>query len=80
MSGMLKGESELAGKPAVVDVPVGEGHVVFFAIRPFRRWNTQGSHALVFNTILNLNDLRTGWPERPEEEDESRSSGSRVFE
>src|SRR5262245_53220078 len=26
ISGMLAGESELAGKPAVVDVPVGKGH------------------------------------------------------
>ena len=70
LSGMLTGESELTGKPAVLDVPVGEGHVILFAIRPFRRWNTQGSHALVFNTILHWNDLRVGWPERPSDDDE----------
>lgn len=68
MSGMASGESELHGAPAVVDVPVGDGHVVLFAIRPFRRWNTQGSHALVFNTMLHWNDLRTGWPERPSDD------------
>ncbi|MEM8487437.1 MAG: M14 family zinc carboxypeptidase [Bacteroidota bacterium] len=68
MSGMLRGEGELAGAPAVVDVPVGEGHVILFAIRPFRRWNTQGSHAMVFNAMLHWNDLRTGWPERPKED------------
>ena len=27
----------------VVDVPLGEGHVVMFAIRPFWRWQTQGN-------------------------------------
>lgn len=70
MSGMMNGESELAGAPAIVDVPVGEGHVVLFANRPFRRWNTQGSHSLVFNTMLHWNDLRTGWPERPADEEE----------
>ena len=70
MSGMLSGEGELTGTPAVLDVPVGDGHVVLFAIRPMRRWNTQGSHALVFNTMLHWNDLRTGWPERPDEEEE----------
>ncbi len=70
MSGMMNGESELAGTPAVVDVPVGKGHVVLFANRPFRRWNTQGSHSLVFNTMLHWNDLRTGWPERPDPDDE----------
>ncbi len=70
MSGMLSGESEMAGAPAVLDVPVGDGHVVLFAIRPVRRWNTQGSHALVFNTILHWNDLRIGWPDRPDEDEE----------
>jgi hypothetical protein len=70
MSGMLQGEGEMTGTPAVVDVPVGDGHVVLFANRPFRRWSTQGSHALVFNTMLHWNDLRTGWPDRPDEDDE----------
>ena len=68
LSGMLRGEKELAGAPAVVDVPVGDGHVVLFAIRPFWRWETHGSHALVFNTLLHWNDLRVNWPERKEEE------------
>ncbi|MFQ5708951.1 MAG: M14 family zinc carboxypeptidase [bacterium] len=70
LSGMLRGEKELADAPAVVDVPVGQGHVVLFAIRPFWRWETRGSHALVFNTLLHWNDLRVGWPKRPEEEEE----------
>ncbi len=67
MSGMLQGAGELTGKPAVIDVPVGRGHVVLFANRPFWRWKTHGSHALVFNTMLHWNDLRAGWPERPKE-------------
>ena len=67
LSGMLQGAGELTGKPAVVDVPVGRGHVVLFANRPFWRWETHGSHALVFNTMLHWNDLRAGWPERPQE-------------
>ncbi len=70
MSGMAKGEAEMAGTPAVVDVPVGQGHVVLFANRPFWRWETRGSHALVFNTLLHWNDLRTGWPERPAEDED----------
>jgi len=68
MSGMLRGEREIAGTPAVIDVPVGDGHVVLFANRPFWRWNTHGSHALIFNTILHWNDLRAGWPARPQAE------------
>jgi len=65
LSGLLVNGEELAGRPAVLDAPVGQGHVVLFAIRPFWRWETQGSFALVFNTILNWNDLSVAWPAAP---------------
>ena len=76
LSGMANGESEMGGAPAVVDVPVGQGHVVLFANRPFRRLSTHGSHALVFNTMLHWNDLRTGWPEHPAEDDDENTSSA----
>jgi hypothetical protein len=62
LSGLLVNGEELAGRPAVLDAPLGGGHVVLFAIRPFWRWETQGSFALVFNTIMNWNDLSVAWP------------------
>jgi hypothetical protein len=62
LSGLLVAGEELAGRPAVLDAPVGKGHVVLFAIRPFWRWETQGSFALAFNAILNWNDLELAWP------------------
>jgi hypothetical protein len=34
--------------------------VVMFGIRPFWRWQTQGTFFLGFNTILNWNDLDAG--------------------
>ncbi|MBT6425682.1 MAG: hypothetical protein HOK26_11080, partial [Bacteroidetes Order II. Incertae sedis bacterium] len=68
MSGMLQNPGELHGAPAVLDVPVGDGHVILFATRPVRRWNTHGNHALVWNVLLNWNDLRVGWPERKKED------------
>ena len=77
MSGMLRGEDEITGTPAIVDVPVGDGHVVLFAIRPFWRLETYGSHALIFNTMLHWNDLRAGWPARTEEEEETVAGGGR---
>ena len=74
LSGMLKGEKGLSGVPMVVDVPVGKGHVLLFANRPFWRGETIGSHALVFNAMLNWNDLHINWPDRPEEDEiEERS-------
>jgi hypothetical protein len=43
-----------------VDAPVGKGHVVLFAIRPFWRWQTHGTYPLGFNAIMNWNDLDAG--------------------
>jgi hypothetical protein len=62
LSGVLVGGQALANRAQVVDIPVGEGHVVSFAIRPFWRWQTQGTFFLGFNTILNWNDLDAGRP------------------
>jgi hypothetical protein len=61
-SGMLAGGSELAGKPAVIDVPVGKGHVVMFANNPIWRHETHGSFSLLWNAILNYDNLNAGRP------------------
>jgi hypothetical protein len=60
ISGMLAGGSELANAPAVVDVPVGQGHVVMFANNPMWRHQTQGSFFLIFNAALNYDHLGAG--------------------
>jgi hypothetical protein len=57
VSGLLVAGNELAGKAAVIDAPMGKGHVVYFAIRPFWRWQSQGSHAMAINAIANWNGL-----------------------
>ena len=62
LSGTLAGGQALAGRAQLVDAPVGKGHVVMFAIRPFWRWQTQGTFTLGFNAILNWNDLDAGKP------------------
>jgi Zinc carboxypeptidase len=62
LSGVLVGGQALANRAQVVDIPVGQGHVVSFAIRPFWRWQTQGTFFLGFNTLLNWNDLDAGRP------------------
>ncbi len=59
ISGMLAGGSELANAPAVIDVPVGRGHVVMFANHPMWRHQTQGSFFLLFNAALNFDSLDT---------------------
>jgi hypothetical protein len=59
ISGMLAGGSELANAPAVIDVPVGMGHVIMFANNPMWRHQTQGSFFLIFNAALNFDSLNT---------------------
>jgi hypothetical protein len=60
LSGTLNNGQVLANRAQVVDAPVGNGHVVMFAIRPFWRWQTQGTFTMGFNTIMNWNDLNAG--------------------
>ena len=72
ISGMLAGGSDLVNKPAVVDVPVGQGHVVMFANNPMWRHQTQGSFFLIFNTALNYDHLNVG-RDRPPRTDGSRT-------
>ncbi|MEP6691510.1 MAG: hypothetical protein ABJD07_10155, partial [Gemmatimonadaceae bacterium] len=58
-SGLLDG-TDVAQRPVVVDVPMEKGHVVLFANNPIYRGMTIGSYFLVFNTILNFDNLNAG--------------------
>ncbi len=60
LSGGNLGGENLENRPQVIDAPVGKGHVVMFAIRPFWRWQTQGTFILGFNTLMHWNDLDAG--------------------
>ena len=60
LSGGVLGAENLENRPQLIDAPVGKGHVVMFAIRPFWRWQTQGTFILGFNTLMNWNDLDAG--------------------
>jgi hypothetical protein len=60
LSGELAGGQTLSGRALAIDQPLGQGHVVMFALRPFWRWQTQGTYALGFNTIINWDHLDAG--------------------
>jgi len=60
VSGLLDGGSELAQHAAVIDVPIEKGHVLLFSPNPVWRGQTQGSYFLVFNAILNFDQLGSG--------------------
>jgi len=57
VSGMLASGAELANRPAIIDVPIGRGHVVLFATNPMWRHQTQGAFFLLFNAALNYDHL-----------------------
>jgi hypothetical protein len=60
VSGLLDGAPELAEKPAVVDVPDGQGHILLFATNPMWRNEDSGSFFLLFNAMLNYRHLDVG--------------------
>jgi hypothetical protein len=60
ISGLVQGGGEIAQHPAVVDAPLGKGHVVMFSINPVWRGETQGTYSLVLNTVMNFDSLNAG--------------------
>ncbi len=60
LSGTLENGNLLSKRAALVDEKIGNGHLVMFAIRPYWRWQTQGTFALGFNAIMNWNHLDAG--------------------
>ncbi len=57
LSGFVRGEGEVDGKPAILDVPVGKGRVILFAFNPLHRYLNLSDFRFAFNAILNWNDL-----------------------
>jgi hypothetical protein len=57
LSGLMKGEPETRGRPAIVDVRVGRGRAVLFATNPCYRWQNLGEFNMLFNSILHFNDF-----------------------
>ena len=60
VSGLLDGGDEIAQHAMIVDVPMGQGHVLLFSNNPMWRGQTRGSYFLVFNAIMNFDSLNAG--------------------
>jgi hypothetical protein len=65
LSGLMRGANEIRNRPAIVDQPSGKGRVILFAGNPCYRWQNFGEFNLLFNTILNFNDIKPE-PARPD--------------
>jgi len=57
VSGQVWGESNLIGRPAILDMPVGRGRVVAFNFNPLHRDLNRGDQRLLWNAILNWEAL-----------------------
>jgi hypothetical protein len=53
VSGQVWGEDNLLGRPAIFDLPVGQGHVVAFNFNPLYRDSNRGDQRMLWNVILN---------------------------
>ncbi len=53
ISGQVWGEGNLIGRPAILDVPVGQGHVVTFNFNPLHRDLNRGDQRMLWNAIIN---------------------------
>jgi hypothetical protein len=72
MSGLMKGAQEIRGRPAIMDVPTGQGRVVLFATNPAYRWQNLGEFNMLANSILNFNDF----PAPPSESEMPTDAGA----
>jgi hypothetical protein len=60
LSGLMVGADNLRGRAFAVDVPKahnGNGRVLMFANNPVYRWQNHGEFNMIFNSIMNWNDV-----------------------
>jgi len=53
VSGQAWGEENLIGRAAILDMPVGKGHVVTFNFNPLHRDLNRGDQRMLWNAIIN---------------------------
>jgi hypothetical protein len=59
LSGLMRGAPEIRNRAAIVDEPSGKGRVILFAGNPCYRWQNFGEFNMLFNAVLNYNDIKT---------------------
>jgi len=60
LSGLMVGADNIRGRAFAMDIPQahnGNGRVIMFANNPVYRWQNHGEFNMVFNSIINWNDV-----------------------
>lgn len=60
LSGLMVGADSIRQRPFAVDVPRaynGAGRVILFSNNPIYRWQNHGEFNMIFNSVLNWNDV-----------------------
>ena len=60
LTGLMVGADSLRSRPFAVDIPGahnGRGRVILFSNNPIYRWQNHGEFNMIFNAILNWNDV-----------------------
>lgn len=61
-SGQAWGQENLIGRPAILDMPVGKGHVVCYNFNPMHRDLNRGDQRLLWNALLNWEAIVASQP------------------
>jgi hypothetical protein len=76
-SGLMVGASEVRNRPAIVDLPVGQGQVLMFTTNPIYRWQNFGEFRMLYNALFSYRNLRDGLGGPPviSDKDEEKPAG-----
>ncbi|MGD2069852.1 MAG: M14 family zinc carboxypeptidase [Gemmatimonadota bacterium] len=65
LSGLMRGAGQLRDRPAILTVPVGPGRLVLYSTNPVYRWQNHGEFNMLFNAIVNYDDLGPAEADEP---------------
>lgn len=57
MSGFMRGAEQIKDRPAIISLPEGKGRVLMFATNPIWRWQNLGEFRMLYNAVLNWQQL-----------------------
>ncbi|MEZ4414985.1 MAG: M14 family zinc carboxypeptidase [Gemmatimonadota bacterium] len=75
LSGLMRGPDQIRNRPAIVSVPAGSGRLLMYATNPVYRWQNHGEFNMLFNALLNYNDLERR-AKHPVTEDAAAGTGA----